>query len=306
MKEETPKVAVVMSSYNAENYIVEQIDSVLAQVGVRVDLWIRDDGSKDSTPDLIMARYGDDPRVHMFTGVNLGACASFYEAIFTYPGECDYMQTCDADDVWAPTRLRQSIDFFESLGTIGPAGVEGAYEIVDSELKPTASGFSKLPPNGYSFENALVQTVACGSKTLFNKPAFDLIRKFRPKQAVMHDAFIYLLITAFGRLYFLDVPSCKYRQHGANVCGAGHAFVPRLRLTLKRLKSVNPYRAQAREFAERFEQELDPSKAAILRTYLDYPASFLSRISLALRPLMVKQTRRSRLLMRLTILLGIE
>ena len=47
------KVAVIMSTYNGEKYIREQIDSILNQTGVEVELFIRDDGSKDSTVKII-------------------------------------------------------------------------------------------------------------------------------------------------------------------------------------------------------------------------------------------------------------
>ena len=62
MDQQKYKVAVIMSSYNGERYIEEQIESILHQVGVEVSLFIRDDGSTDKTP-YILRKYASENRV---------------------------------------------------------------------------------------------------------------------------------------------------------------------------------------------------------------------------------------------------
>lgn len=57
----TKSVQVVMSTYNGEKYLKEQIDSILSQEGVDVRLYIRDDGSSDRTTD-ILASYEENGR----------------------------------------------------------------------------------------------------------------------------------------------------------------------------------------------------------------------------------------------------
>ena len=49
------RVAVLMSTYNGENYMKEQIESILNQRGnFELDLWVRDDGSTDATKKILM------------------------------------------------------------------------------------------------------------------------------------------------------------------------------------------------------------------------------------------------------------
>ena len=70
------RVAVLMSTYNGEKYIREQIDSILEQSGnFDLDLWVRDDGSKDSTQQILQ-EYAQQRKLHWYTGENLGAAHS--------------------------------------------------------------------------------------------------------------------------------------------------------------------------------------------------------------------------------------
>ena len=60
------RVAVLMSTYNGEKYIREQIDSILEQSGnFDLDLWVRDDGSKDSTQQICKSMHSREN----FTGI---------------------------------------------------------------------------------------------------------------------------------------------------------------------------------------------------------------------------------------------
>ena len=56
------KVCVLQSTYNGKKYLKEQIDSILNQENVDVQLIVRDDGSNDSTPD-ILSKYSNDKRI---------------------------------------------------------------------------------------------------------------------------------------------------------------------------------------------------------------------------------------------------
>ena len=67
-----PTVAVVMSTFNGDKYLAEQIDSILSQEGVNVELYIRDDGSSDGTRDIISHYVTHHRNIHARLGRNLG------------------------------------------------------------------------------------------------------------------------------------------------------------------------------------------------------------------------------------------
>ncbi len=97
------KILVLMSTYNGEKYVDLQVKSVLNQKQVSVKLYIRDDGSKDKTVDIIKS-FKDD-RITIFEGRNKGARDSFFESIESAPLDFDYYAFCDQDDYWEDDKL---------------------------------------------------------------------------------------------------------------------------------------------------------------------------------------------------------
>lgn len=107
----TKSVQVVMSTYNGEKYLKEQIDSILSQEGVDVRLYIRDDGSSDRTTD-ILASYQEHKNVKIEKGNNLGFAKSFLTALDECD-EADYYAFSDQDDVWEKDKLSTAIEILE-------------------------------------------------------------------------------------------------------------------------------------------------------------------------------------------------
>lgn len=301
------RVVVIMSAYNAEKYLAEQIDSILGQHGADVRLYVRDDGSRDRTREILSRYTREDGRVRFDAGRNLGAMNSFMHALFDCPFEGDYYGFADADDVWVPDKLAYTIDLLEgtvaSVGhTGGPAAVSTKLRVVDERLAPM--GETATPRLGLSFENALIDTVASGASILMNPAAFSLLREFRPTRAVMHDAWAYLLITAFGEFRYGDRPTILYRQHASNVIGTAHGWKRRLAVRWRRFRTPNPYWAQAVEFATQFGPRLDPEKRRVLDAYVGYRRSLSTRLRFALSPSVRPQSRKADALYRLLFLLG--
>ena len=97
--EAAKKVAVMMSTYNGELYIEEQIESILQQPGVDVFLYIRDDGSSDGTL-RILQKYSSTDKVHIQYGKHIGIGNSFMELLWSLPDTYDYYSFSDQDDIW--------------------------------------------------------------------------------------------------------------------------------------------------------------------------------------------------------------
>ena len=91
-------------------------------------------------------------------------------------------------------------------------------------------GFSPLFSKPPSFTNALVQSIAGGNTMMFNKAAYELIKKAGSNiQVISHDWWIYQLITGAGGEVFYDHhPEILYRQHTNNIIGANNNFFARL------------------------------------------------------------------------------
>ena len=82
------KVLILMSVYNGEKYLVEQIESLIHQERVDVSILVRDDGSSDGTID-ILENYKTKGILDFYTGENLRPARSFMHLLFNAP-DCDY------------------------------------------------------------------------------------------------------------------------------------------------------------------------------------------------------------------------
>ena len=94
------QVAVLMSTYNGEKYIRDQIDSILSQIKVNVTLFIRDDGSTDSTVKIITQYTEKYSNIKFWVGENIGVGNSFMQLLYSLTDEFDYYAFSDQDDIW--------------------------------------------------------------------------------------------------------------------------------------------------------------------------------------------------------------
>ena len=92
------KVQVLLSTYNGEKYIKEQIESILNQEGVEVSLLIRDDGSSDRTIEIVKKISEQNNNIILFKGQNMGPARSFMDLV-KKSDEVDYYAFADQDDV---------------------------------------------------------------------------------------------------------------------------------------------------------------------------------------------------------------
>lgn len=104
-----PEVSIIVAAYNAEKYIGQAIDSILAQTIDDIELIIVDDGSTDRTPDVI--RQFDDARIRGFRQANSGQTVAKNRGIRESTGR--YVGFCDADDYWHTRKLEKQLPVFE-------------------------------------------------------------------------------------------------------------------------------------------------------------------------------------------------
>lgn len=101
----TPKVSVVLTSYNHEKYIAKAIDSVLAQTFTDFELIISDDCSTDTSWDIIQSY--KDPRIHAIRAQKQARTKTFYDAVHSAKGQ--YLAIHHSDDMWLPEKLEKQV-----------------------------------------------------------------------------------------------------------------------------------------------------------------------------------------------------
>ena len=93
-------VQVLLSTYNGETYLKQQLDSILNQKNVAVKLFVRDDGSSDGTVDILRAYAALHDNICYLCGENCGVVASFFRLFELSDPDVDFYALSDQDDVW--------------------------------------------------------------------------------------------------------------------------------------------------------------------------------------------------------------
>lgn len=224
------KVAVIMSTYNGEKYIREQIDSILSQLDVNVELFIRDDGSSDSTVNIIREYERKYENIHLDEGKNLGFAMSFIKELKSVKGY-DYYAFSDQDDYWEEKKL-----FYGCLKLAGekdekPAIYYSNLNVADANLKVYRK--TELQKRRKSLESIFLRRSIAGCTMVFNKYLWQEIAKSEISSDMLkcgHDSFILSLCYALrGNIFFDENAYIRYRQHGANTSGSSHGIVQRIK-----------------------------------------------------------------------------
>lgn len=222
MKNQKGHVVILMSTYNGEKYLEEQLESLLSQKDVIVSIFVRDDGSSDGTHE-ILNRYNKDGYLEWYSGENLKPAKSFLNLIVNAPN-AEYYAFCDQDDYWLPDKLKNAIDKIKDFQTDKPFLYYGCPRLGDVYLNP----IKQLKTSSHkmtTFEKALVTSNCTGCTMVFNKKLLEMTRTVQPRYISMHDDWVHKICLALGgHVYFDEDVHIIYRQHGENVIGISNSI----------------------------------------------------------------------------------
>ena len=215
-------VTVLMSTYNGDRFLREQLDSIFSQEKVHVRLIVRDDGSSDRTLDILreyQAAHSD--MLIISDGNNMRACASFLYLIRTYT-EGSYFALSDQDDVWDTNKLISGIQAIRNeekrMPNI-PILYYSNLRIVneDNEFSRISHTSPHISNNKYA---ALIENLATGCTIVYNQKLAKMAQLVKPMEYSMHDVWLYRVASLFGKTIYDFEPRINYRQHTWNVVGA--------------------------------------------------------------------------------------
>mgnify|MGYP003412811819 CR=1 FL=1 len=283
------RVLVLLSTYNGEKYLLEQLNSIFCQKGVDVSLLIRDDGSTDSTVEILNNIARVKSNVEILTEKNVGFVRSFSNLILYVTNSLkyssfNYFAFADQDDIWLCNKLEKTISEIKSLNQSKPNLCACNSMLVDKNgvffgiyLKSILS----LNPDRISFSKGklLCSGVFQGCSLTFNRTALELYAKHLPQNS-WHDRWLILICSFFGNIRVIGEPLFKYRIHGDNTLGDS---IGKDHFWNKVLKFFsNPSRenhiAMAIEFQNVFFSELSKEDHILINVYKNYPHSFMAKI----------------------------
>jgi len=249
------KVQVLLSTYNGEKYIDDQMKSLLSQEDVELHIVIRDDGSTDGTM-MKLKKYKEEypDLICISEKENIGVVGSFFDLISSSSAGYDYYAFCDQDDVWNNNKLIRGILLINQMQQGQPLMYCSTTQMVDEHLTPL-SKWPSPPQQVLSPYNALIENVCVGCTMLINQEALNLVKSNPPynlKNVIMHDWWIYLVVSTNGEIVFDPEPSILYRQHQSNALGGStDGWINKWRKrSLRFLNGQNHYilSKQAKEF----------------------------------------------------------
>lgn len=227
-------VAVLMSTYNGELYLREQIDSVLAQEDVKLQLIIRDDGSSDSTASILQEYKNLYSNIIVLLETNCGAENSFNK-LCHYASKhlkVDYYAFCDQDDVWDSDKLKIAIDALKKYNAYSPNLYFSNLRMVNENLH-FIRDFYTSNEVFIGKSKSLVQIFTYGCTCVFNRKALEYYCNVENK--TFHDNWVYVICSYLGNVFYDSVGHIQYRQHSSNLSGHQKKGVS---LTIKRIKRL--------------------------------------------------------------------
>lgn len=199
-----PKVSVIMSVFNGEDFLRETIDSILNQTFTDFEFIIINDGSTDSTR-MILESY-NDPRIRLFNQENAGLTKSLNNGIDKTKGE--YIARQDSGDMSGPQRLDLEVKFMEDHPDVGLVGT--CSKIINKDGKFLKSW--KLP-NGHEKISKMLLNGNCflHGSVLFRKECVATVGRYREKFEYAQDYDFWLRISEKYKVENIDKELYKYR-----------------------------------------------------------------------------------------------
>lgn len=268
------EIVILLSTYNGESFLEQQLDSLLNQTYKEWLCLIRDDGSSDSTMDILNEYTNKYPEKFIIIdnmNQNLRPCQSFMKLLDGAPSAA-YFMFCDQDDVWEQQKIELTINEMKKAenryGDRVPILVHSDLEVVNENLETLAKSMKSLRKSNCNFNtinNLILQNNITGCTVMINGKLKEKVSRL-PENAVMHDWWLGLIASCFGEIIYIEETLIKYRQHSKNSVGAkgfGPVKVLEKILGLKSKSVMNKYIVyinsiigQSNEFLDVYKEQL--------------------------------------------------
>jgi glycosyltransferase involved in cell wall biosynthesis len=218
----SPRVSVVIASYNHEKYITECITSALSQTYRDFEILVTDDGSSDNTAEIIGNIH--DPKIHFEKfDTNRGACTAINNCIRKARGE--YIAVLNSDDAWEPEKLQKQVDFLDRC--LDVAAVFTKASLIDEQSNFTDGGasfysnvFDKENRSRYDWLRYFFFTgnCLCHPSILIRKTIYDKLGLYDERMANLPDFDMWVRLCLKYDLHILDDKLVRFRlrENAAN------------------------------------------------------------------------------------------
>lgn len=271
------EILILMSTYNGEKYLNEQLTSLFQQKRVKVTVLVRDDDSSDNTKN-ILEQWKDKVDLNWYTGEHLNAEFSFFD-LMEHAAKMDfqYFAFCDQDDVWDQDKLYCALKKLEQIEPNKEALYCCGQKLVNEKLELIS--VHKLNKNRNLYARFMYNDAA-GCTEVFNQALLKRIVQYKPKYLSMHDSWLVKVCLATGGEIIVDPKAhISYRQHENNVLGLKRDFKSKLVRAKKYIDELD-ITSQMKELERGYSMYLIPEYREIVLDVLKYKKHFKNKIRL--------------------------
>lgn len=295
------KVQILMSTYNGEKYLKQQLDSILNQTYPDICVLIRDDGSTDGTVAILQQYADKHENITFYTGKNIGVIQSFFDLLRASDDAVEFYGFADQDDVWMPQKVERAVGMLQLKDADMPLLYCSDTYVTDEQLRILKKDDKKPRP---SWGNALVQNICTGCTAVTNKKLRDIVKVTRPQQIVMHDWWLYLTAELYGETVYDNEAYIKYRQHGNNAYGAKTKKLEIWKYRIGQMREKRGYIYPQLQEVKKWYVGYDESKEIFLELVLDAKSGVVNRIRLIRNRAIYRNNKRDDLVYRGIVLVG--
>lgn len=210
--EKNCKISVALAAYKGEDFIEEQLSSILTQLKPHDEVIVSDDFPQGKTKEIVMKFAENDTRIKYIEGPGKGLIMNFENAIKHCTG--DFIFLADQDDVWLPDKVEAVT---EKLASGADLVLHNAM-VTDGKLTVRDTSFFNSHGTKTGYFNNLIKNSYMGCCMAFRKELCEKILPF-PENLPMHDQWIGLVAEKTGKVSLIEKPLILYRRHGSNMTG---------------------------------------------------------------------------------------
>lgn len=283
---EKVELTVLMSTYNGSKYIEQQLESLINQVGVIINLIVRDDGSQDNTVSILEKYKSKFNTLTIYAEKNVGATASFYKLLkyALSAKKTEYYAYCDQDDIWLENKLIVGIKNIENFDKSKPNLYFSNLMMMnnDGQLLGMLLDDKAISCNR---SNALASIGTYGCTCIFNHVALEKISALNEvSHYIYHDNWTYSVCVFLGNVYYDSNSYIRYRQTGQNVSGTKKTgianWINRISKLFKLKEDKRIYESIAFNLKELFDDELSDDDRVLLNQICTYRENFKNKVKL--------------------------
>lgn len=291
-------VNILVSTYNGEKYIKQQIDSLLNQTYSDIKIFVRDDGSNDNTKK-ILEDYKKYKNIVVKYGNNLGYGRSFLTLLYEVDTGA-YWAFCDQDDVWDKDKIKNAISHLEKMNPNIPNMYVHDFYITDEHLNELEKYGNSI--GGYDFRMSITECLHMGFSTVFNSEFRRLMLSGNINNIPSHDWWAELIAMEFGNIYIDNYIGAWHRRLDISI--SENNISNRVKWFRKAISGKSEISYITKEFFRVFSGDMNEKDKKILKMFVNEKYNWNSTIKKVFYPKRWRTNFASEIIIRLLMLLG--